>query len=70
MKLSVEGMSCGHCEHSVTQAIQALDAAARVAVDLAAGTVVINGAVDPAQAKAAIEAEGYTVVSIDPGSAA
>ena len=37
--LKVSGMSCGHCVKAVTGAIQAKDPAAKIVVDLAAGTV-------------------------------
>ena len=36
-RFQVSGMTCGHCVRAVTQAIEALDPAARVNVDLAAG---------------------------------
>lgn len=62
MKLVVEGMTCAHCARAITHAIQALDADARVAVDVAGGTVTVEGGVDAGLAAAAIEAEGYRVV--------
>ena len=61
MKLIVEGMTCGHCVRAITKALQARDADARVDVDLAAGTVAIEGRLNPAEAVAAIEADGYRV---------
>ena len=60
-EFAVEGMTCAHCVRAITKAIQALDPGARVAVDIAAGTVDIDGGVDPGLATAAIEAEGYRV---------
>lgn len=42
MKFDVEGMTCGHCVRAVTRAVQALDPAARVEVDLDAGTVAVE----------------------------
>jgi copper chaperone len=68
MKLIVEGMTCAHCVRAITRAIQALQPASRVGVDLDAGTVSIDGEVDAAQAVAAIEAEGYRVVATDRGA--
>jgi copper chaperone len=59
MQLSVEGMTCAHCERTITRAIEALGGRARV--DLAAGTVAIEGLADEAAVRDAIEAEGYTV---------
>lgn len=54
-------MTCAHCERAVTQAIQALDPQARVEVDLAAGTVRVEGTPSEQQIRAAIEEEGYQV---------
>lgn len=64
MKLIVEGMTCEHCERAITRAIRALDADATVVVDIAAGVVNIEGGVDAGLAAAAIESEGYRVVSV------
>jgi copper chaperone len=61
--LRVEGMSCGHCERAVTAAIKALDPAAAVAVDLAAGTVRATTALPRATVVDAVVEEGYRVVS-------
>jgi copper chaperone len=53
-------MHCGHCIRAITRAVQALDPAARVHVDLAAGTVdVESDAATPPQILEAIGAEGY-----------
>ncbi len=60
-QFKVSGMSCGHCVRAVTQAIQALDQAARVEVDLAAGLVSVESTLDAAQIQAAIHEEGYEV---------
>ena len=60
-QFKVSGMSCGHCVRAVTQAIQALDQAARVEVDLAAGLVRVESTLDAAQIQAAIHEEGYEV---------
>jgi copper chaperone len=57
----VTGMTCAHCERAVTQAIKALDPQARVEVDLAAGTVRVEGTPSEQQIRAAIEEEGYQV---------
>ena len=61
MLLNVQKMTCNHCVRSVTQAVQALDPAARVEVNLADGTVRVDGAPPAAAIVQAIEAEGYTV---------
>lgn len=60
---NVQGMSCGHCERAVTQAVQAVDPAAEVKVDLASGKVEVQSA-QPREAIAqAIADEGYTVAA-------
>ena len=61
LNLKVEGMTCGHCAKAVTGAIQALDSEARVQVDLAAGTVSIEGRVSEQDAVRALTDSGYTV---------
>ncbi|MGP9824239.1 heavy-metal-associated domain-containing protein [Ectopseudomonas khazarica] len=60
-QFKVSGMSCGHCARAVTQAIKALDPAAQVDVDLAAGLVQVDSDVPAAQLEAAIRGEGYEV---------
>lgn len=57
----VSGMSCGHCVRSITQAVQALDPAAEVQVELAEGEVRVASQQSPEQLAAAIRAAGYEV---------
>ena len=64
MKLIVDGMTSDHCVRTITRAIHAIDANAKVQVDLAETTVTIEGDVDPAKAAEAIDAEGYVVVMV------
>ncbi|HEY0203221.1 MAG TPA: heavy-metal-associated domain-containing protein [Acetobacteraceae bacterium] len=59
-RFEVSGMTCGHCVRAVTEAIQSVDATARVEVDLTAGSVTVrDGTASPDQVSQAIEAEGY-----------
>jgi copper chaperone len=58
---SVEGMTCGHCVKSVTQAVQAKDAGAEVKVDLAAKQVSVQSQLSPKEIADAIREEGYSV---------
>lgn len=60
MRMTVEGMTCGHCVRAIEQAVAALGGSARV--DLATGTVEVAGVDDPAAVRQAIEDEGYAVV--------
>ena len=43
MLFKVENMRCQHCVNAVTRALQALDPAAQVRVDLARGEVEASG---------------------------
>ncbi|MHC8409396.1 heavy-metal-associated domain-containing protein [Pseudomonas sp. Hz4] len=58
---NVQGMSCGHCVKTITQALQAKDPAASVRVDLAAKEVGVESALTTEQVIAAITEEGYEV---------
>lgn len=68
MRLNVEGMTCAHCERSVRQAVEALGGTARV--DLASGTVEVEGVEDAGAVRQAIENAGYTVVDAPGGTPA
>jgi len=60
-EFTVVGMSCGHCERAVTQAVQRIDPEARVSINRSAQEVRVNGE-QPRQAIArAIAEEGYEV---------
>ena len=58
---TVQGMTCGHCERVVTNAVQALDAQAKVQIDRAQGKVVVESSQPAEKIAAAIAAEGYQV---------
>ena len=62
-QLHVENMSCGHCVGSVTKAVHAIDASAKVEIDLASKSVRIDSASALAPLKSAIADAGYPVVS-------
>lgn len=58
----VTGMTCGHCERAVQQAIQAIDADAQVSIDRTAQQVVVQSEQASRAALAqAIADEGYDV---------
>jgi len=61
---SVEGMSCGHCVSAVTRAVQQVDAAANVQVDLSTQTVAVTSSASTDAVKAAIEQAGYPVKAV------
>lgn len=58
-KLSITGMTCGHCQKAVEEALESVEGAQDVNVDLASGTATVAGAADPARLVAAVEDEGY-----------
>jgi len=57
----VKGMTCGHCERAVTQAVKNVDPAAEVKIDRAAGKVEVQTAQPREQIAHAIAEEGYAV---------
>jgi copper chaperone len=60
----VQGMTCGHCERAVTQAVQGVDPDASVRIDRASGSVhVERSSADRAALAAAIAEEGYAVAA-------
>ncbi|MFN9473644.1 heavy-metal-associated domain-containing protein [Acidovorax sp.] len=60
----VQGMTCGHCERAVTQAVQGVDPDASVRIDRASGSVhVAHSSADRAALAAAIAEEGYAVTA-------
>jgi copper chaperone len=63
MRLNVQGMTCGHCERAIREAVATLGGSAQV--DLAGGTVDVHGIDDAAAVRRVIEAKGYTVVDGD-----
>ena len=64
--LIVEGMSCGHCEKAVKNALGELPEVTDVKVDLAEIRVEVDGEnLDDARLKEAIDEAGYEVVSIN-----
>ena len=58
---SVTGMTCGHCERAVTQAVKKLDPAAEIKIDRTANLVQIQSTQPREALAAAIADEGYTV---------
>lgn len=59
----VQGMTCGHCEKAVTQAVRSVDPQAQVTIDRPAGKVQVQTS-QPREAIAkAIAEEGYEVAA-------
>lgn len=57
----VTGMTCGHCERAVQQAIAGVDAQAQTTIDRAQQQVVVHSQASRESLAQAIQAEGYTV---------
>ena len=60
-QFQVQGMTCGHCERGVTDAVQQLDPQASVQIDRAANQVQVHSNQPRAALAAAIAEEGYQV---------
>jgi copper chaperone len=60
---TVTGMSCGHCEKSVTQALKALDPQAEVHIDRTQNKVDVSSDLPRERLAHAIAEEGYQVAA-------
>ena len=58
---NVQGMTCGHCESAVTQAVKTVDPQAEVRIDRASGQVDVISGKPRETIAAAIAEEGYSV---------
>lgn len=64
LKMNVPDMTCGHCAGMVTKAVQSVDAAARIDIDLKAQTVSVETSADAARVVQALDAAGYPAQAI------
>ena len=53
-------MTCSHCERAISNAVERLGG--RAQIDLSDGTVAVDGVVDEAAVRVAIEEAGYHVI--------
>jgi copper chaperone len=60
VELTLEGLTCGHCVRAVTDAIQALDPAAKVDIALSSGALRAETVLSPAKVAEAVASEGYS----------
>jgi copper chaperone len=60
---TVQGMTCGHCERAVTQAVKGVDPQAQVTIDRASGRVDVQSTGARDAIAQAIQDEGYTVAA-------
>ncbi len=61
---TVSGMSCGHCEKSVSSEVSGIPGVIDVAADAKAGTVTISSQapLDESQIRSAVDEAGYELV--------
>ena len=59
MEFNTPAMSCGHCVKAITQALQQLDPAATVSVDLPAKQVTLQTSQEREKVAAALTEAGY-----------
>ena len=59
IELKLPTMTCGHCVRTVTKTVQAVDAHAKVDIDLPAQRVRIESSQPPEAFARALSAEGY-----------
>lgn len=57
--LTVEGMSCDHCEQTVEEALADVEGVASASADHEAGSATVDGSADPDALVSAVEAAGY-----------
>ncbi len=60
---TVQGMTCGHCERAVTQAVKQVDPQADVKIDRATGQVDVQSNAARETLAKAIAEEGYAVAA-------
>ena len=61
---TVNGMNCGHCTKTITNAILQLDPQAQVATDIPQKTVKVESTVNTDQLKETIVDAGYDVTAV------
>ena len=67
LTLRIEGMMCGHCEATVKRALEGVEGVVSAVPSHTAGTAIVtlSAPVAPEILRAAVEAEDYTVLSIE-----
>lgn len=59
VRLNVEGMTCGHCQKAVKDALEGVPGAESATVDLEGGTATVEGSPDVQLLIRMVEEEGY-----------
>lgn len=58
-ELTVDGMSCEHCEATVVEALEAVEGVDSASADHATGSVTVEGDADPLDLLVAVQDAGY-----------
>ena len=61
IEMRIERMTCGGCAATVKAAVLEVAPAARLEIEIASGTLRLEGAADEARIRAAIEGAGYSL---------
>ena len=64
---TVQGMSCGHCDQAVRQAIRRLDAQAKVQIERSSGRVTVRSSSPRGALARALDDAGYPEVPPEAG---
>ena len=59
-EFQINDMTCSHCASTITKAVQSLDKAAKIDIDLAAKRVRVESPVGPLKLAEAIRLAGFT----------
>lgn len=72
IELDVKNMTCGHCVRAVCGAVNAIDPAAKVQVELERGRVLVDGQRSSAELISALQEAGYpsSIAGAQPSEAA
>ena len=60
IELTITGMTCGHCQTGVTNALKSVPGVTDARVDLSTGKAVVQGNPDVQQLITAVQDEGYS----------
>lgn len=58
-RLNITGMTCGHCQTAVKNALEGVDGVKKADVDLNSGVATVQGDADVKALVSAVEEEGY-----------
>lgn len=67
IRLKITGMTCGHCVHAVTEALNEVPGVAAAKVTLQPGLAEVEGKANPTALIAAIEEAGYQAKIVSAG---